>query len=141
MGAKITVIIPIFNGEKHIKKTLNSLFNQTFGFENIEVIIVDDCSTDNTAKILKDYENKYENIKCFFLEKNNGTPGKGRNIGIQNASTDYIMFLDSDDEFALDMCEVMYSTITNENVDFVFWLKLTMHLRVKPVCINKLSFA
>lgn len=119
MDEKITVIIPVFNGEEHIHRTLNSLLNQTFGFENIEVIIIDDCSTDDTPNIIKEYSNKYPNIKSFFSEKNYGAAGKGRNVGLENASADYIMFLDSDDEFALDMCEVMYTTIIEENADFV----------------------
>lgn len=119
MDEKITVIIPVFNGEKYLERTVKSLINQSFGFENIEVIIVDDCSTDNTTNIMKEFSNEYSNIKCFYLEKNNGAAGKGRNIGLENASCDYIMFLDSDDEFAPDMCEVMYSTIVSEDVDFV----------------------
>ena len=119
MDEKITVIIPVFNGEKYLERTVKSLINQSFGFENIEVIIVDDCSTDDTALIIKDFSEKYPNIKPIFLEKNYGAPGKGRNIAIQNASAEYIMCLDSDDEFASDMCDVMYSTITEEDVDFV----------------------
>ena len=119
MDKKITVIIPVFNGEECIHTTINSIINQTFGFENIELIIVDDCSTDNTPNIIKEFSQNYQNIKCIFLEKNYGAPGKARNRGIENATSDYIMFLDSDDEFAEDMCEVLYSTITTENVDFV----------------------
>ena len=119
MDEKITVIIPVFNGEKYLERTLDSLINQSFGFENIEVIIADDCSTDNTANIMREYSDRYPNIKCFFLKKNYGAAGKGRNVGLENASADYIMFLDSDDEFAPDMCEVMYSAITREDVDFV----------------------
>ena len=119
MNTKITVIIPVFNGEDCIRTTINSLINQTIGFENIEVIVVDDCSTDNTPIILKEFSDNYQNIKCIFLEKNYGAPGKARNTGIKNATSNYIMFLDSDDEFAEDMCEVLYSKIIAENVDFV----------------------
>lgn len=119
MDEKITVIIPVFNGEEYLERTLNSLVVQTFGFENIEVIITDDCSTDNTRSIMKDYSERYSNVKCFYSERNYGAAGKGRNVGLENASCDYIMFLDSDDEFAPDMCEVMYSAITDEDVDFV----------------------
>lgn len=119
MDEKISVIMPVYNCENDIRNALNSLINQSFGFENIEVIIFDDCSTDSTPDILKEYSNKYPNIKCFFSKKNYGACGKGRNVGLEHASTDYVMFLDSDDEFAEDTCEVMYSTITSEDVDFV----------------------
>ena len=96
---KISMIIPTFNVEDDLKRAMDSLLNQTFGFENIEVLLVDDFSTDNTRQLILDYANQYDNIKHIFLESNSGSAGKPRNIGIKHATADYIMFLDNDDEY------------------------------------------
>ena len=118
MDYKVTVIIPTYNAENAILRTVESVKNQTMGFENIELIIVDDGSKDGTRDILRDLDENYENIKCFFPEGNSGTPGRGRNIGILNSNSDFIMFLDSDDAYVSNMCEVMYDLIdsTDSNV-------------------------
>lgn len=119
----LTMIIPAFNADDCLDNVMNSLINQTIGFDNIEVIIVDDCSTDNTKQIIKQYENKYKNCKGIFLDKNNGGAGIPRNIGIQNASSEYLMFMDADDEYEKDACEIFYNKIVETNADFVysFW--------------------
>lgn len=65
---KISIIIPTFNIEDDIKRAIDSLLNQTIGFENLEIIIIDDCSTDNTQNIVLNYCKKYENIKNVFLK-------------------------------------------------------------------------
>ena len=119
MEYKVTVIIPTYNVEKFIHKTVNSIKNQTIGFENIELIIVDDNSTDSTKSILNEYEEKYPNVKCFYLKENTGSPSSGRNIGMDNASSKYIMFLDADDVYRDSMCEVLYKTIEEYNADIV----------------------
>jgi glycosyltransferase involved in cell wall biosynthesis len=116
---KVSVIIPTFNAEKYIKRTINSVINQTMGFENIELIIVDDKSKDNTKKILENLSKKYTNIKPIYLKENSGTPSKPRNIGIKNTHANYIMFLDQDDEYDSEMCEKMHSTITKDDLDLV----------------------
>lgn len=119
MHYKLSVIIPVYNGEKYLKTAIDSLINQTLGFENIELIIIDDHSTDNTKDIITYFSSKYNNIFYVFLEENSGTASTPRNIGIKNVSSDYIMFLDVDDIFYPEMCEVMHSTIKNNNVDIV----------------------
>ncbi|MDR2545717.1 MAG: glycosyltransferase [Methanobrevibacter sp.] len=118
-NSKLTVIIPTFNAEKYIERTVDSVINQTIGFENIELIIVDDNSTDNTKQILKTFKLNMKNVKPIFLKENSGTPSKPRNIGIKNSTTDYIMFLDQDDEYTPEMCVKLYSTITKDDVDLV----------------------
>lgn len=120
---KISIIIPTFNIEKDIERAIGSLINQTIGFENLEVIIVDDCSTDNTKEIILSYEKEYENIKPIFLENNSGSAGKPRNIGIQYATSKYIMFLDNDDEYVNDACEILYDTIKENNANIVIGSK------------------
>ncbi len=108
---KLSIIIPTYNEEKHIKKTIESLMNQTIGFENIEIIVVDNSSTDSTKEILTEFSQSYTNIKCFFPEGNTGTPSRGRNIGIDKATSEYIMFLDADDKYLDNCCEIMFDTI------------------------------
>ena len=119
MNCKLTVIIPTYNAEDHLLESVNSLKEQSFGFENIELILVDDNSNDSTKAIIKELSEKHENIKSIFLEENSGTASKPRNVGIENASTEYIMFLDNDDIYYPKMCEEMYNTITEYDVDIV----------------------
>ena len=111
--------MPIFNAEAYLENSLNSVINQTMGFENIELILVDDCSTDNSRTILEHYGKKYSNIKTIFLEENTGCPGIPRNIGIKTATSDYIMFIDNDDEYFYEMCDKLYNTIISEDADII----------------------
>ena len=119
MTYKISVIIPVFNAEEDLKNAIESIINQTFGFENIEMVLVDDASTDNSKSIIKNYQKDYENIKLVELEENSGLPGKPRSLGIEYASSDYIIFLDSDDTYEKEAFEILYATITKTNSDFV----------------------
>ena len=119
MNLKISVIMPIYNAGKYLRNTLDSIINQSIGFENIELILVDDKSTDNSKDIIMEYSNKYSNIKPIFLEENTGCPGIPRNIGIENATSDYIMFIDNDDEYFPEICDKLYNTMIMEDVDVV----------------------
>ena len=115
----VSIIIPIFNAEDFLEDTIKCIINQSIGFHNIELILVDDCSTDNSKTIIKSYSDKYDNIKPVFLEKNSGNPAYPRNEGIRKATADYMIFLDSDDEIFSDYCEVLYTTIVNSDADIV----------------------
>lgn len=119
MSYKVSVIVPIFNAEKELSFAIGSIINQSIGFKNIELILVDDASSDNSKSIIKKYAEEYDNIKPIFLEKNSGYPGKPRNIGIQNATADYIVFLDADDYYYPHALEIYYNTIVKEGSDFV----------------------
>lgn len=116
----LTMIIPAFNVDDCLDTAMDSIINQTIGFENIEVIIVDDCSTDNTRQIINGYAEKYDNCKGIFLEKNNGGAGIPRNVGIKQASSKYLMFIDPDDEWEKDACEVYYNKIVETGADLVY---------------------
>ena len=70
MSFKISVIMPIYNAEKNLKKSINSIIQQTIGFENIELILVDDKSTDNSRSIIEHFSTKFQNITPIFLENN-----------------------------------------------------------------------
>ena len=136
---KISMIIPTFNVEDDLKRAIDSLINQTIGFEYIEVILVDDFSTDNTRQVILDYSGKYENIKYIFLESNSGSAGRPRNIGIKNASADYIMFLDNDDEYVPEACKILYDKIIETDVNMIICSKTNSLYSVndKPKEINE----
>lgn len=116
---KISIIIPIFNVEKYLKRALDSILNQTMDLKDIEVIMVDDCSTDNSKNIIKEYNEKYKNFKAIYHEKNSGGAFGPRNTGLKIAAGKYLMFLDPDDEFAEDMCETLYHKIEEKKVELV----------------------
>ncbi|WP_198957698.1 glycosyltransferase family 2 protein [Bacillus mycoides] len=115
----ISVILPIYNVEMYIEECLATLINQTIGVENLEVIMVNDCSTDGTSKIIDDYAQRYKNFKAIHMKKNSGAPGTPRNIGIKNATGKYLIFLDPDDYIPLDAYESLYNVVREYDSDFV----------------------
>lgn len=119
MITMISIIIPVYNTEKYIKRAFDSLLSQSIGFKNLEVIFIDDASTDGSPQIIQDYSDKYDNVKSFYLKNNSGAGGKPRNIGLSHATKDYIMFLDSDDYLLDNACEILYNEIKTENIDVV----------------------
>lgn len=123
---KITVIIPCHNSELTLKSCIDSVINQSIGFENIELILYDNASSDSTRKIIQNYAKKFSNICPFYSDIDSGFPGTGRNKGIEVASSKYVMFMDSDDEYDSCICEKLYNTIINENADLVCCNKLVI---------------
>lgn len=117
---KISIIIPVYNVENYIRKTLESIVAQTIGLEYLEVMMVDDCSTDGSGEIIDEYASKYENFNAIHLPQNSGAAGKPRNIGMERSTGEYLMFLDSDDYYAHDACEILYNKISQEDADIVF---------------------
>ncbi len=111
----ISVIVPVYNVEKYIEKCLKSLVEQTL--KNIEIIIVNDGSTDNSKKIISKFAEKYSNIK--YYEKTNGGLSSARNYGIKYANGEYVAFLDSDDYVEKNLYELMYKKALQENSDMV----------------------
>lgn len=116
---KLTIVVPVFNTESYLPDVLESIVNQSIGLENIEVILIDDCSTDKSGKIIDEYSKKYDNIFGIHLLENSQSPSKPRNIGVRNASSNYIIFQDSDDGFTEDACEWLYDVMVEEDVDLV----------------------
>lgn len=116
---KISVICPVYNCEDVIDRTINSIINQTVGFENIELILVDDCSTDSSTEIIEKYCLKYDNIRLFKSKINHGLPGYGRNVGVEKSNADYVMFIDNDDEYCPDFCKLALDAINRFNCDVV----------------------
>lgn len=109
----ISIIVPIYNASKYLKKCLDSLVNQTK--KELEFILINDGSTDDSESIIKSYED--DRIK-YFKRSNHGI-GKTRNFGISKSTGKYIMFLDSDDYLKTDACEVLYKKIEKEKLDLV----------------------
>lgn len=115
---KISIIIPVYNTGKHIEKCLNSIKNQTRKID-LEVIIINDGSTDNSENIVKQYIEKHKeflNIK-YYSKENEGV-AKTRNFGIEKATSDYIMFLDSDDYIEPEALETLEKYI-EQDIDLI----------------------
>ena len=116
MKPLISIIIPVYNVDKYLVRALTSIVNQTL--QNIEILCVDDCSTDNSLKILEDFSKKDTRIKIFKHDKNLGVSCT-RNTALKHAKADYLMFLDPDDYVVSKFCEKMYETITKNDLDLV----------------------
>lgn len=113
--AKVSVIVPVYNGKKYINKCVNSILRQTF--KDIEIILVDDGSTDNTLDILREYEKKFPNVKV--ISSINLGAGGARNIGLDASHGEYILFVDADDFLREDMIEVLYKNAVSNDADIV----------------------
>lgn len=111
----ISIIIPVFNGEKYIEKCLESITNQTF--TDLEIIIINDESTDKTEKICTEYIKKDKRIK-MITQKNTG-PEKARENGVSICNGEQVMFIDSDDFLQLDIVENAYNKMIESNADIV----------------------
>lgn len=140
---KVSVIIPAYNTEKYMEKCLDSLMNQTL--KEIEIIVVDDGSTDNTLAALKKYQEKCpDKLKVFHKE--NGGQASARNLGLQYAEGEYIGFVDSDDWVSLHMYETLYNKAKEDNADIVI-CNMVEHYPDKEICYdltdvkNKLGYA
>ena len=103
---KISVIMPVYNTEKYLKQSIESVLNQTY--DNIELIIINDGSTDKSEKIIKNYLNR-KNV--IYKKINNSGVAHARNIGLSLCSGKYIAFIDSDDSINIEMYEKLYNKI------------------------------
>ena len=114
---KISTIIPVYNTSKYLKKCIDSIINQSIGFDNIELILVNDGSTDDSEKIIKTYLKKYKNIKYIYQE--NSGQAVARNKGLKIASGEYVSFIDSDDYIDLNMYQSLYDIAIEKKLDIV----------------------
>ncbi|MCF2638636.1 glycosyltransferase family 2 protein [Fusobacterium varium] len=113
----VSVIIPVYNSEKFIKETLNSVLNQTY--KNIEIVLIDDCSKDNSENIIKQYQNNNKNIIYFKQAKNLGA-GHARNKALELAKGRYVAFLDSDDIWFLEKIDKQLALMRKTNTSFCY---------------------
>lgn len=109
----VSIIVPVYNVEKYLSRCINSIINQTL--KNIEIILVNDGSTDNCGKIIDEYAKQDERIVA--IHKENGGQSSARNRGLEIAKGKYVGFIDSDDWIELDMYKNMYHRIENTNSD------------------------
>ena len=109
----ISIIIPCFNAEKTLEKCLKSVVQQSYA--NLEIIIIDDGSTDETSLIYNKFQSNDERI--LVLKQQNSGVSKARNTGVKAATGDYICFVDSDDWAELNYCSELYSLLVGENAD------------------------
>jgi glycosyltransferase involved in cell wall biosynthesis len=110
---KVSVIVPIYNTGKYLERCINSILNQTYG--NLEIILVNDGSTDDSRYICERFSRKYKHIKC--INKKNTGVSDSRNEGINVAQGDLITFVDSDDVISEDMIEMLVELLEIENAD------------------------
>ena len=132
--------MPCFNSSKYISKSIESVIQQTY--ENIELIIIDDCSTDNSLSIINDFISKDKRIKLIKLEKNSGA-AIARNKGIEVANGKFIAFIDSDDYWLKDKLKIQVTFMIKHSYSFSF-CNLTVFDEVKnsyylPKESNKIS--
>ena len=114
VNKKVSIIVPVYNTSNYLDKCISSILNQSY--KNIEIIIIDDGSTDNSLDILKKYEKQDNRIKVL-AQKNQGQ-GVARNYGLKEATGEYICFVDSDDRIDQLMVEKLLQNIKKEDSDF-----------------------
>ena len=135
MCEKVTVIVPVYNVEKYIGNCVESIIKQKY--HNIEIILIDDGSIDKSGKICDEYSKKDKRIKVIH-KKNNGV-SSARNSGIDNATGDYICFVDGDDYVTEDYVEYMYNLIKKENADISLCNRMFGNFDNKQTEIVKIS--
>ncbi|MBX8937885.1 glycosyltransferase family 2 protein [Enterococcus gilvus] len=116
-GPLISVIMPAFNSSQHIDQAIQSIQRQTY--ENWELLVIDDCSKDQTVSIVEKFSANDNRINLFVLEKNQGA-AVARNTGLENASGKYIAFLDSDDRWLPEKLEKQIEFMEKKNIAFSF---------------------
>ena len=115
MSVKVSVILPVYNVSEYLRQCMDSIVGQTL--KDIEIICVDDGSTDDSLEILKEYEAKDKRVKV--IEQKNAGAGAARNNGLAIATGEYLSFLDSDDFFEPDMLEKAYEKGKSANAQGV----------------------
>ena len=113
----ISIIVPVYNSEKYLPDTINCILKQTY--DKFELILVDDCSKDNSVKLIKEFMKKDERIKLIELMKNRGS-ATARNIGIDNALGKYLAFIDSDDLWDNDKLEKQVKFMKEKDIAFSY---------------------
>lgn len=125
----VSIITPTYNCGKYIEETIKSVINQTH--KNWEMIIIDDCSTDNTKSIVEEYQKKYPNIKYHILENNSGA-AVARNMAIKMAKGKFIAFLDSDDLWDKEKLEKQINFMKQNDYNFTYTNYIEVDERGNP---------
>lgn len=146
----VSIIIPMYNDEKYIGELLDSILAQTF--QDFEVIIIDDCSTDNSLEVVKSYESKFGGrLKLGKTLKNSGGPGEPSNMGIYLSRGEYLLILDNDDTITETALEKLYPVAKKFDADVVacekyyavpeyFWNDAEYRRQLKPISYQRGTF-
>jgi glycosyltransferase involved in cell wall biosynthesis len=116
LNKKVSIIVPVYNASKYLSRSIESILNQSY--DNLEIILIDDASTDNSKEIIKKYALKDNRIKPIYSEVNQGV-SRTRNMGLKSISGDYVMFIDADDYITKDMIKIMIDKSIKYNSDLV----------------------
>ena len=116
---KVSILISSYNYAHIIGETFKSIQNQTFNFEDMEIIFVDDKSSDNSVEVISEFVDKYENVKLYITPEGKGGVSFSRNWSMELATADYITFVDSDDKLTPTFIESVYKEMTENDVDIV----------------------
>lgn len=117
LGYKVSIIVPVYNAEKYLPEAFESVKKQTIGFENIQLIMIDDRSGDGSFGLIKAWAEQYDNVTALQTPAGSGSASMPRNMGLDVAEADYIMFLDADDRLEPCAVELLYGLITTRCVD------------------------
>ncbi|MCJ8007977.1 glycosyltransferase [Lederbergia wuyishanensis] len=134
---KVTVAIPVYNAERHLNVTLDSLVNQTMDPNDFEVICVNDKSNDNSVEVIKSYMKNYSNIKLINRDTNAGGPMIPRNDAIEAARGEYILFLDNDDFLGEETLERFFTAASTHKSDVIYGKYIGVNGRVVPQSMFK----
>ncbi|GKU81877.1 glycosyltransferase family 2 protein [Niallia sp. NCCP-28] len=143
----VSIITPIFNNEKTIHQTVQSVLNQSIGHDYLEYILIDDGSTDSTRNILTKYAKEFPSITLAFLKSNTGNPAFPRNLGMKLATAPYLTFLDADDWLEKTGLEKLYSVLEETGDDYVVGRTIKMGMKQPKVmaehesCIDRRSIS
>ena len=132
---KISVIVPIYNVEKYLEETIESVIHQTIGFKNIQLILVNDGSPDNSEEICLKYKEKYPDNVVYVKQKNAGVSA-ARNNGFSHALGEFVNFLDSDDKYSLNAYKAGYEMLTKNNLDMVSYRVFYFDALNKPLYLD-----
>ena len=118
MNTELSVIIPVYNAEKYLEECLNSIISSS-AFDELEVLLIDDGSKDNSGAICDIFSQKYENIKTFHIE--NGGVSNARNFGVAKACGEYVTFCDADDYYINDILSEIIKLLKANEIDLLFY--------------------
>ena len=124
---KVSIVVPVYNVEQYLRECLDSLINQTL--EDIEIICVNDGSTDGSLSILREYESNDSRVKV--IDKPNAGYGQTMNVGMDVASGEYVGFVDSDDCVATDMYERLYQIAKQKPISIDIFMMIMENLYIK----------
>lgn len=138
MGKKISIIVPAYNAEKYLERCVDSMANQNLPYDDYEVIVINDGSTDGTSSLLNDLHFKFPFLR--YITTTNGGLSRARNRGIREAVGEYLLFVDSDDSIVSNILEQIYEEAKSENLDMMLMDYLYLDSEgtplKKPLSIN-----